>query len=159
MLEDEDLDVAAVTETWMISQNNNITAELASRGYGIYHFNRHVKKGGGVALIFKQVFKFISGKTYKYDSFECVQCSIATTQGRHLIFVIVYRHCEISPVIFLQEFFTFLERTFFTVNNFIVLGDFNVHVNNLNDPTTEKFYDILSSFDLKQHVDCCGPHA
>ena len=38
-LEDEDLDVAAITEPWMILQNNNITAKLASRGYGIYHFN------------------------------------------------------------------------------------------------------------------------
>ena len=51
LLEDEDLDVAAIIETWFTTQNNNITAELGEKGFSIYHFNREIKKGGGVALI------------------------------------------------------------------------------------------------------------
>lgn len=47
LLEDEDLDIAAVTETWMSSQQNNITAELRDIGYNIFHFNRDTRKGGG----------------------------------------------------------------------------------------------------------------
>ena len=65
LLEDEDLDVAAITETWMASQLNNVTAELRDKGYNIYHFNRDDRIGGGVALIYKSTYTFLSGKTFK----------------------------------------------------------------------------------------------
>ena len=33
LLEDEDLDMVAVTETWLASQHCNVTAELRNKGY------------------------------------------------------------------------------------------------------------------------------
>ena len=51
LLQDRDLDIAAVTETWLTTQYSNLTAELSERGYSIYHFHRESKRGGGVALI------------------------------------------------------------------------------------------------------------
>ena len=152
LLEDEELDVAAVTETWMTSQKNNTTAELRERGYNIYHFNRDDKKGGGVALIFKNDFKLNSGNTYHFESFECILVSIACTHSRQVNFIVVYRHCEVTPSLFLTEFYKFVETIFINLNNFIVLGDFNLHVNLKCNPTIMKFYEILSTFSLTQLV-------
>ena len=157
LLEDEDLDVAAVTETWLSSQNNNTTSELRERGYSIYHFNRDhdVKKGGGVALVFKNSFKFISGKTFACDSFEGIVVSIAGNTSRKLNFIVIYRFCEVAPTLFLSDFYKFIKNIFINLKNLIILGDFNLHVNEKSDPNVIRFYDILSSFSLNQIVE--GP--
>ena len=50
-LEDNDIDIAAVSETWLASLNNYITGYLRERGYNIHHYHRDAKKGGGVSII------------------------------------------------------------------------------------------------------------
>ena len=115
---------------------------------GIYHFNRDhdVKKGGGVALVFKNSFKFISGKTFACDSFEGIVVSIAGNTSRKLNFIVIYRFCEVAPTLFLSDFYKFIENIFINLKNLIILGDFNLHVNEKSDPNVIRFYDILSSF-------------
>ncbi len=34
----------------------------------------------------------------------------------------------------------------------IICGDFNIHINKPDDPNTKKFMDILSQFNLVQHI-------
>ena len=38
-LEDNDIDIAAVSETWLASLNNYITGYLRERGYNIHHYH------------------------------------------------------------------------------------------------------------------------
>ena len=153
LLVDEDLDVVAVTETWLSSQHCNVTAELRDMGYHIYHFNRDVKKGGGVALIFKDNIKFVKGKTFSCDSFESIVVTIASRSLGKLNFVVVYRFCELAPALFFTEFYRFIESIFIDFKNLIILGDFNLHVNDRNCRNTTRFYDILSTFSLSQKIE------
>ena len=153
LLDDEDLDIVAVTETWMTCQHNNVTAELREKGYSIYHFNRDGRRGGGVALVYKSSFRFISGKTFHSENFECIQISIACHAARPVNFIVVYRYCEVPPSVFLAEFYPIIENIFINLKNVIILGDFNLHVNEKLNPATIQFYDILSSFSLKQVVE------
>ena len=155
LLEDEDLDIAAVTETWMISQHSSITAELRDIGYNIYHFNRDTRKGGGVALIFRNAFNLISGKTFSSDYFECILVTLGCNTGRKFNVLVVYRYCELPPSFFLAEFYKLLENVFINFRNIIILGDFNLHLNEKFNPTILKFHDILSSFSLSQIIE--GP--
>ena len=92
VLEDEDLDIVAITETWMSGQHSNITAELRDIGYSMYHFNREKPKGGGVALVFKSNFKFISGKTFHSENYECIHVSIACHPAHPVHFIVAYRY-------------------------------------------------------------------
>ena len=62
MLEDNDIDVACVTETWMTEQKNHVTSLLSEAGYHIVHWNREVQKGGGIAIIYRH---FLSVKKVK----------------------------------------------------------------------------------------------
>lgn len=152
LIDDEDIDIAAVTETWMTSQHNHITAELRDKGYGIYHFNREIKKGGGVALIYKNHFKFIKGKSFSRESFECILVSLASPTSRQVNFIVVYRFCEVAPTLFYTEFYDFIENIFITLKNCVILGDFNLHVNETFNPLIAKFSNILASFNLNQFV-------
>ena len=45
-----------------------------------------------------------------------------------------------------------LELLISLASEFYILGDFNLHLDKKQSPTTTKFCDILESFDLEQHV-------
>ena len=66
--------------------------------------------------------------------------------------VILYRPPASSPVTFLGEFADIIERTAVYSAPLIVLGDINIHIDNAQASTTAKFTNILSDFDLVQHV-------
>ena len=156
-LEDGDIDVAAVTETWFTSQQNSNTAVIKNKGYSITHFNRDPdeRKGGGVAIIYRNNFKVNSTKTYKFDSFECALVSLTCSFSQQFTFIVVYRYCELAPAQFLTEFYDFIDSIFINFKNLLILGDFNLHVNERFTPSILKFYDVLSSFALSQLVE--GP--
>ena len=53
---------------------------------------------------------------------------------------------------FLHEFSSLLEDSITSPGHLLVLGDFNIHWDLPNDAERIKFYDLLSTFELKQHV-------
>ena len=154
-LEDGDIDAAAVVETWFTSQHNSVTAAIRDKGYSITHFNREEKGGGGVALVYRSHFKVNTTKTYTFETFECILVSLACSSSRQITFVVVYRFCELFPTSFLTEFYDFIDSVFIHFKNFVILGDFNLHVNKCFNPSIVKFYDILSTFGFSQLVE--GP--
>ena len=53
---------------------------------------------------------------------------------------------------FYQEFQDLLELLIPLASEFYILGDFNLHLDKKQSPTTIKFCDILESFDLEQQI-------
>ena len=54
--------------------------------------------------------------------------------------------------LFLDEFNSFLSVAATTPHEFIITGDFNIHLDNPSDHATSQFLSVLSSFNLTQHV-------
>ena len=54
---------------------------------------------------------------------------------------------------FLDEFTEFTVDVITQHINPIFIGDFNVHANDLNNPDTEIFIDMISALGLEQHID------
>ena len=61
-------------------------------------------------------------------------------------------HCRNLCSVFLDEFNSSLSFAATTPHEFIITGDFNIHLDNLSDHTTSQFLSLLSSFNLTQHV-------
>ena len=142
-----------LSETWLRSQNNNITSLLKEAGYNIFHFVRDNRKGGGVAIVAKSNYKQIFQKSLENTSFECVIQTLKTSNNSvNLTLVAIYRHGSVSFSVFLDEFYTFLEYIKLNFKHFIICGDFNVHVNKTRDHETIKFIDMLNTFSLSQYV-------
>jgi len=57
-----------------------------------------------------------------------------------------------KPYIFLDEFDSLLSFAATTPNEFVLVGDFNVHVNTPSDTRPSSFLNLLSSVNLVQHV-------
>lgn len=152
-LEDNSIDLGLVSESWLQSQNNTVTAVIKEAGYNIYHSNRTVQRGGGVAILSKSIFKPKFEKSFNYLSFECVIQSLkVANHAGNLTIIVIYRHKGDTFSTFLEEFYEFVEYVKLNFMHFIICGDFNVHVNKSNDPNTIKFIDVLNTFSLLQYV-------
>ena len=51
-----------------------------------------------------------------------------------------------------DDFTVLLEGLAVFPTDFIILGDFNIHIDVLSDPLTKCFIDIINATALKQHV-------
>ena len=53
-IEDSNVKIACICETWFDSQTGRHTAVIKEAGYEIIHANREGKRGGGVAIMYKE---------------------------------------------------------------------------------------------------------
>ena len=53
---------------------------------------------------------------------------------------------------FLDNFTELLVDIVASNTNLLILGDFNIHVNDVNDPNASIFLDIMTALGLKQHA-------
>ena len=125
---------------------------LKESGFNICHFNRSSKTGGGVAIIssYKYISKF--QKSGQYTSFEVSIQTFGINNSSGLTFIVVYRHHLENVSVFFDEFHTFLEYINMKFKNFVIAGDFNIHVNKKNEKSTIEFLDILNTFSLVQSI-------
>ena len=54
---------------------------------------------------------------------------------------------------FIDEFTEYLVDSIMTYNNIVILGDFNLHINDQEDPDTNIFIDTTAALGLNQYVD------
>ena len=105
VLEDNSIEICFVSETWLQSQNNMVTALLNEFGFNIFHSNRVDKKGGGVAIISKGNYQPKFEKVCKYASFECVIQTVRVKTGSpHVTLIVLYRHGGEAFSTFIDEF-------------------------------------------------------
>ena len=53
---------------------------------------------------------------------------------------------------FIDEFTEYLVESIMTYNNIVILGDFNLYINNQEDPDTGIFIDTITAFGLDQYI-------
>ena len=72
VLDDNDIQIACLCETWFDSDNGKYTKAIKDAGYEIKHCCRKNKGGGGTAIIYNSSLKVKPGDASesKYESFE-----------------------------------------------------------------------------------------
>ena len=92
----------------------------------------------------------------RFKSFEYMEC-LVKLGNVWLRIVTVYRPTPsrsngFTVRQFINEFTTLLEVLTVSQGQLLILGDFNFHVDDLNDCCTKQFLNLLLSFNLVQHV-------
>ena len=64
----------------------------------------------------------------------------------------VYRPPDGSILQFINIFTKLLVGIVASITNFVILGDFNIHVNDVDDPNVSTFLDMMTALGLKQHI-------
>lgn len=125
--------------------------------YNLDDVIRSERKGGGLALLYRDNLK--CSRTCindKFQSFEFTEWEIKCKTLR-LAVMGVYRpqYSKTHPVTeatFLKEFPELLGKVLFKPISVLILGDFNLHVDDDTDCYSKRFNECLQSYGLVQHV-------
>ena len=153
-LDDADIDIAFITETWLSDNSGNITYIIKNYGFDICHTDRG-SRGGGIAVIHRNIgcttLVVPQHVSTSINSFEYHVIRLKSTYETYCI-VCLYRKQEIPVCDFINEVDTLLE---YVTNNLteaiIVLGDFNVHFD-IVKKSTKDVVDVFSSYGLQPSI-------
>ena len=126
-------------------------------GYNLLDNTREKRRGGGTALLFRDsvcVHKIDAGNRTSYEFSEWL---IHLTSAEKMRVVVVYRppysgEHKVPTSVFFDEFSAYLESLLLCKERLLICGDFNIHVDSVDDPDSVKFRDLLESVGLRQHV-------
>ncbi len=139
-----------MVETW---QQENDFLELnhaCPPGFVYISQPRISRRGGGLAILHKSIYKASLLTVSTYASFESVALSISGPTPT--VLAVVYQPPKYCNT-FLDEFCAFLTSLCTLSLNIILLGDFNIHVDSASNSFTRDFNSCLDSFGLHQYVD------
>ena len=148
----ENIDLFLFTETWLTGKEETVIAELTPPGYEFKHRPRPGgKKGGGVGLMFRNTLKWSKASSHSFKSFEHLD-QMLTCGSSLLHIIVVYRPPSSSFTDFIQEFSSLMESACVSKGRLLIVGDFNIHVDNSSDAKANQFKEVLDSFNMTQHV-------
>ena len=124
--------------------------------YKIDNVNRPNKTGGGLAIIYRSN---INTKLLKKDLTHGVEYALweCKTSGT-LINVLAIYHPPYSSTnkctdaMFLDDFAELLEEVLVSYGKIVCMGNFNLHVDNMENPDAQVFLDMITAFGLENHV-------
>ena len=154
LISDHCIDLFCLTETWLCNGEYVSLNESTPPSHINAHIPRDTGRGGGVAAIFNSGLLITPKPKLHYISFESIILSLshpAWNKLQPILFVVLYRapgpYSE-----FLSEFSEFLSSLVLKSNKVIIVGDFNIHVDNDADSLNIAFSSLLSSIGFSQCV-------
>ena len=152
-----DLEITAITETWLKTYDRAAPGEITPDGYKLHHVLRTFRHGGGVSVLCKPTFK-----THASDSRQMTKSMESTnlliSSGSCSVrLIVIYRRdrSKRNPQFFgdfLTEFTEMLHGLVLDSSNLLIFGDFSEHVNDTGDAEARGFLDSLTSYSRVQHV-------
>ncbi|XP_068615671.1 uncharacterized protein, partial [Brachionichthys hirsutus] len=143
------LDFFIITETWLPEGDYSALIEATPPDYTHLNQPRLSGKGGGVAAIFRNVFKCIPVSYNSYTSFEYLGFMVNSCDST--IIIIIYRPPKTNSV-FIQEFAELVSYFITKHDRILILGDFNIHVFCPTHPLVNDFIETIDSLGLSQAV-------
>ena len=153
-------DIVCLQETWLNKHDKSILAEIKSNyNFKILKAFRHTKTNGGGLLVLYEMNmkakKILLKDHTKFITFELLMCELTCIKYEKFIIVNIYRlpyssKPKVTPKMFLEEFEILVESLISTSSKFVLVGDFNLHVNNPADYYVSEFLQLLSTYNLTQ---------
>ena len=160
VIQEENIELCVVTETWL---SNNVEDDtwvkcsvLNNDNLKLANVNRISRKGGGIALVYSNNLKVRHLEDANRMSFKYAIWGLEH-KGTKMTIVAFYRPPystikQATTQSFFEEFTNWMETKSNEYDNIIVLGDFNIHINNDQDADANRFKDIMEALGLQQHV-------
>ena len=154
IIQDLEANLVCVNETWFNSKKGRFTHQIKEAGYLIYHSYREEKRGGGVAILYKEGLdlKPIETSVTKFSSFEYVLVKIKVSRKQTVVITNVYRKQEIPMSTFIYEFTKHMDKAIEKADLIIAVGDFNVWAEDTNNTDFGKLRTLMNSYGLTQKV-------
>ncbi|XP_033112549.1 uncharacterized protein LOC117113348 [Anneissia japonica] len=149
---DQALDIVSITETWLHLDDDSVIALCKPEGYTFNSFPREGRRGGGVGILSRLPMR--SSKIGGFISFEACE-TVIRCPFKSFCIITIYRPPTSSGISttsqFFDEFSTLLEQ-YSLIDNLLITGDFNLHIDKSDNPQTIHFLDILDSTNFVQLI-------
>ena len=151
ILENE-FDIMCVTETWLYEKSTAVIGEATPPGYVFLNFPRG-SRGGGIGVIYKQNLKLKHKTLYETDSFEHAVIHVSNS-SQVLNKVVEYRPNPSgeNTSAFMVQIEPFLGPVDIPCGRTLVLGDFNLHMNQPYKDEVKLFNKILITLEYRQLI-------
>ena len=152
---DHDVDVILLSETWLKSKKNEVTAMTEEQGYKLHHTprkNRAKETGGGVGVLVKKSLTTKQIKVKQFQSFEHCVVKVCLKDSKWITFIAIYRLDYEGMDSFLTDFTELLEMYTASDEKFVIGGDINIHCDVVDDRSTIQLNELLSAFNLTQSI-------
>ena len=153
---------AVITETWLTTEDQHLEW-LVSNGLSLLDYTtssspRTNRRGGGLALIYRE--GELEVQMIKEENFAHWQYAFwKITSQKEVFHILAIYHPPANTVsgqtnsTFISDFLETYADLTTTHNNIIVMGDFNIHMEEKNDPDVTSFYTDLEIMGLYQHIE------
>nr|XP_054757263.1 uncharacterized protein LOC129263376 [Lytechinus pictus] len=157
---DNDIDVLVITESWFSGDHRDdptlAQLKLSLPNYNIINCPRETR-GGGICVLYRSTAHFVVNETFNCSSFEFLDLTVHLTPSSPVKLYCIYRPPQssrhtFSSGDFLEEFLTLLESAAVDVYPPILLGDFNIHVDDSSDNFARSFLNGVEALGFKQHI-------
>ena len=153
IIEERNLDVAILTETWHGSGDDISLRLAAPSGYSAVDADRKSDPNhGGIVVIHRSRYRCVRVPLPELASFEglCVRLHVG---GESVTLLSIYRPGSCRPsTLFFEELRTVLEMLVLQPGPIILGGDVNIHVEKEDDDDSVRFSELIESFNMIQHV-------
>ena len=148
------IDICAVSKTWIKQDDDHTQRELAPLGYKVLRYPQSDGcVGGCLAFIMKDHLK-VTDPTQD-TTFSTMETHLITLklQPINLSIRMVYRLLQVSVLHFCNKFSNMIERSFnMTKDKSIIIGYFNIHMDTLTESDVIIFNNLLESLNMKNRI-------
>ena len=143
-----------MTETWLKENDDTRSqcSDISRNGYEIQTYNRSIRKGGGLAIVYRSNLNVSVIEANQTRSMEHATWKVNT--GTVTINIITIYHPpyldinQSTNAMFLDDLADILEKHLMSFSNIVVADDFNLHI----DKNVNLFKDMVQAFGLDCQV-------
>ena len=153
-LTENNFTLCALTETWIRQDDDVTSVQLRPPGFKVISISRKDEMGGGMAVVYKDTITVRSKATHSYSSMECSSFSVDLPMST-INLSVIYRppNSSISSILaFAIDFLDLLENNINENGRLLLLGNFNIPMNNPESPDTTIIQDVLDGLGLQNHI-------
>ena len=144
---DNNIDCMFLTETWLSTDGPATLLEASPPNYKFSFSLRTGKRGGGTATIISAAFSYKNITFEEYTSFE-YHCLVFNSP--QILCLTVYRPPKRCSA-FISDFSELLSIIHANFNRIIIVGDFNLHIDNQSDSLASQFLNMLNCMNFKSY--------
>ena len=151
---DRNSEVVFITETWLHSDKNSVTAEVKTYGYQLLHDirkDREKDRGGGVGIFIKSSIRAKQLPVKHFTSFEHTIVKIPLVRKGTLYLICIYRLQFVATATFIDEVAELFDQYVVPYEDFVIAGDLNLHMET-EALYASKFKELICLYDVKQHI-------
>ncbi len=129
----------------------SVLNETCPSGYCYLQKARSTGRGGGLAVVYRNQLDLTPLALPELYTFECLAFNFNRKSSLPLTVLLIYRPPK-SNSCFISELYNLLSNFCVTSINIVILGDFNIHVNNPSCHFATEFLQLLDCLNLRQFL-------